>query len=410
MNVRTASRSLLACTPFLLAACSGSDDLAGRPNSSETENALAARILLPDGRPASGARVILVDERTWATRLAAGAEIDDRSYVADDSGRVDLRVPSDGAWRIQIQSPEDGLFDTLRVDQAHPVWRLSPLQPFEGNIRGVPTATTRICLSGTTFCSGVDAQGRFRFAALPSGKYMPALHDTIARSVAPLSGATISPTAAGTTDSILVVPDTLVLEDFEDGNAKGSLSSWTGTSGWWVYSSLATSLPAGTSAFPSRIVADAETASKVLHLTTSGMDSATGSLVLLGLDLGAGSSSADSSRVFADLSGLRTLRLRVKGTGSLKIFFQTERTLRLGDEIHLGTTIPLTGSWQEIAIDPAQIVAAPNSLAAAQGLRFADVATRTSAIVLQFRYDGDYFVDDLRLEGIRAVSLRGWNE
>jgi hypothetical protein len=366
--------------------------------------------LLPDGRPAAGARVFVVDERNWATRLASGTEIIDHSYLADDSGRVDLRVPSEGAWRIRIQSPTDGLFDTLRLDQPHPVWKLSPLRPLEGNLRGVPTNSTRICLSATTFCSSVDAQGRFRFEALPQGEYSPALHDTAIRTVTPLPGATLSPNAAGTPDSILVVPDTLLLEDFEDNDAKGNLSAWTGSSIWWVYGKLATSLPAGASDLPSRIASDAASASKVLHLTTSGMDSATGSLVLLGLNFGAGSSNPDSSRVFADLSDLRALRLRIKGTGTLKVFLQTERTLRLGDEIHLGTRIPLTGAWQDIVIDPSQIIPAPNSLAAIQGLHFADVAIRTSAIVLQFHSNGDYFLDDLRLEGIRAVHLRGWNE
>jgi len=85
-----------------LTGCGSSERTAGG-SSYETENALAIRVLRPDGTPASG-----VDVRARPLRWIEGESYDASLDLRSDStGTIRLNLPS-GAWRLEAR--QGGMF------------------------------------------------------------------------------------------------------------------------------------------------------------------------------------------------------------------------------------------------------------------------------------------------------------
>lgn len=148
---------------FLVAAC-GDDRSAGGTIGTEAGNAIAARILTTDGKPAVHA---LVTARP-AEAIDTTGKPDWILGTADSNGVVDLRLP-DGAWtleyhlgavaaRLDIQVGSDlVLSDTLL-----------PLTVADGVILGAKSGE-RVFLPGLARSSVVAADGSFHFDSIPSG-------------------------------------------------------------------------------------------------------------------------------------------------------------------------------------------------------------------------------------------------
>lgn len=396
---------------LFLAACLGSEERTSKgPNSSETENALSARILLADGTPAAGAWVSVFDTSSWMQNLGQGRELAQRRLVADSQGRISIDLSDNRSRRILVTTGTEGVVFHAEPGRDPRTWSTAALGSLRVRPLGAVPTGSRMCLFGTDQCADKDAQGVFAFPGLPAASYQPVLHSRTSGQTVRFEGVALPSTPDPDVDSVLVLSDSLVLEDFEDGDLRGRLADWNFPAKWWIYTSAATSNPAGEASFPSRLVADSPRPGKILHLTTSGMDSATGSLVLAGLNFGAGSNAPDSARVFADLSGMRALRFRIRGTGKVTILLQTRATLGLGDEKHLHRIVTLDGSWQDVQLRPADFSPIPGSLAEKAGLRFSDVAERTSAVVFQFTTNGDYALDDIRILGTKVLHLEDWSD
>lgn len=396
---------------LVLTACLGSEERTSKgPNSSETENAVTARILLADGTPAAGAWVSVFDTSSWMQDLRQGLELAERRLVADSQGRVSIILSDDRSRRILVTTGTEGVAFHAEPGRDPRTWSTATLGSLRVRPLGSIPTGSRMCLFGTDQCADKDAQGVFAFQGLPAASYQPVLHARTSGQTVRFEGIALPSAPDPEVDSVLVVADSLVLEDFEDGDIRGRLADWNFPAKWWIYTSAATSYPAGEASFPSRLVADSLRPGKALHLTTSGMDAATGSLVLAGLNFGAGTNAPDSARVFANLAGMQALRFRIRGTGKVSILLQARATLRLGDEKHLHHVVTLDGSWQDVELRPVDFSPIPGSLAEKAGLGFSDVAERTSALVFQFTTNGDYALDDIRILGPKALHLEDWSD
>ncbi len=162
--IPTRWRRLLASIAVLLAAC-GDDRVAGGTSGAEAENAVSARILLPDGSPAKGVAVVArpsdaMTDSVWA------------SGVTDDSGVVRLLLPASRAWSLEAQT--DSVATVARVDSG-----------FRGEVavaaglerkaalsgRFVPTgaSASRLFIAGIGRSAEVASDGTFFLDGLPAG-------------------------------------------------------------------------------------------------------------------------------------------------------------------------------------------------------------------------------------------------
>ena len=409
-TVRTTLTLPMLLALALVQGC-GRDHVASRdPNSSETENVLSRRVVLSNGQPAARVRVKLVPQGLWQQRLLQGKAIESDSLLTDDLGRVSIPKPSDSSWIAVVRAGVEGAFLPILPGGNDSVWTTGPIRPHDGNMAGTLPANASLCLRATTHCASIQADGSYHFDSLEPGTFTPMLRTTQLDTLLPLDAYRISTLLETARDSIYYTPDSLLLDNFQDGDANGLLHSWNLSAKWWIYLVNATSVPADRATFPSHVITDsAAPGNKALQLTVT-TTGASGSFALLGLDLGMGTLSTDSTRLFADISHAQGIRFRIKGTGTVKVFLQTKATLENGDEQHLFHDETLTGDWQDLTITPDQFTAPVGSLAALQGLTYARAATRVSAIVFQFGVSGPYWLDDVRISGVRVLQLFDWNE
>jgi hypothetical protein len=398
--------AILLATVLYLSGC-GDDSLAGKTNSSETGNVLTARILDSAGRSLSGARVELVELDGWRTRLQANDSLATQVLATDDSGRVVLRLDPRLRYALVATSTREGVMDTLDPLVERPVFRARTLRRFSGHLAGSSFAGDEICLESTSRCVGIQPSGDYALASLPEGTFRPVVRRAASGSLVGLGTYAVTSSANPDRDTLYYRPDSLLLDDFEDGDRFGSIRSLFGSGQWWLFGQRATSTPATPEDIPGRIE-DGGPGGKSLRLTVAATD--TVPVLLLGMDLGMGVEAADSQRVFVDLSQTTAIRFRARGTGSLKVMIQSRRVLELGDQLHLHAVVPLTGAWQDVSVTTSSLRPFAGSRAATAGLTFAKASERVGAIFFQFEAAGDYWLDDIRLVGPQTIRPMGWRE
>jgi hypothetical protein len=310
-------------------------------------------------------------------------------------------------YAIVATTSRQGLSDTIDPAVAAPVYATRSLRSFHGHLSGGDFGGDEICLEATSRCEAVSASGDYSIAGLPEGVFHPVLRRTATNAVVDLGTYTITPMGDPRRDTLYFRPDSLLLDDFEDGDRFGAIRSLFGTGQWWLFAQRATSFPATPEDIPVRIETGGPSG-KALRISVTATDTAP--VLLLGIDLGAGVDAVDSQRVFVDLSQSNSIRFRVKGTGSIKVMLQSKRVLQLGDELHLHAVVPLSGAWQEISIPSSSMRPFTSSLAAQEGLTFAQASSRVGAVFFQFEATGDYWLDDVRLVGPQTIHPMGWKE
>lgn len=157
-------RRLLASFALALASC-GDDRVAGGTSGAEAENAVSARILLPDGTPAKGVPVVArpsgaLTDSVWARG------------VTDDSGVVWLRLPAAREWTLEAET--DSVATFARVDSGYRgdvavVAGLERKAALSG--RFVPTGASsfELFVAGLGRSTTVGPDGTFFLDGLPAG-------------------------------------------------------------------------------------------------------------------------------------------------------------------------------------------------------------------------------------------------
>ena len=150
----------------VLAALFGCDDgrTAGGTVSTEAGNAVATRLVFPDGRPAVGAMVVArpgdaVDSSTSASWVRG---------FADGEGMLVLHLPK-GAWTLEVRSLSLGCrFDVILDGDSSLGDTLHPMRDLSGIVLGAG-AGGRILLPGLARSTEVQVDGTFFFPQVPPG-------------------------------------------------------------------------------------------------------------------------------------------------------------------------------------------------------------------------------------------------
>lgn len=161
---RVASFAFAVVVALSASSC-GDDRVAAGTSGAEAENAVSARILLSDGSPAKGVRVVA---------RPSGAATDSvwESAVTDTSGLAVFSLPASRGWVLEAVSDSVAAF--VRVDSgvhqavsvSLPLARTSVLS---GRVV-VGAAGTKVWIAGLGRSTTLGADGDFRFLDLPAGE------------------------------------------------------------------------------------------------------------------------------------------------------------------------------------------------------------------------------------------------
>lgn len=363
-----------------LTGCGSSERTAGG-SSYETENALAIRVLRPDGTPASG-----VDVRTRPLRWIEGESYDASLDLRSDStGTIRLNLPS-GAWRLEAR--QGGMFAIRDVPASGRVsdlgsLRLGPPALLQGRSR--PGA--RIGIGGLHRSAVADAAGYFHIDSVPAGVHM-------LRRIGSAERAFVQVGAGRSIDAGLLRADSaneIFLEDFEDGDARHRFGPWT-DGGWWrVAATAGVNLsPDSTNHQPARAVfADGE-GGKVFHVSAAFPAQATAfAWARCGVDFGPRP---------VDLSNLVAVRFRARGIGSATVLLDIDS---VGNPDAPRATVTLEQDWRDFEI-PAADLRVPSAPAAGP-----DRLRRAVGLTWSLSASGDIWLDDIRLAGPSPALLWG---
>jgi len=366
--------------------CGDTERTAGG-SSYETENAVQARVLLPDGSPARAAQV-RARPLGWLAGDSTNSRID---TVADSAGRLSLILPS-GAWRIEAR-----LAGTVAVLDV-------PSRRTPGLVRDIrldaPTAVAGratpgawVGVSGLQHRVLADPRGSFFLDSLPAGVHVLHQIGSTARAFA-------STEAGRTTNAGPLLSETsgeILLDDFEDGDALLRHAPWTGGGTWRVDADSAVNLsPDGLSSQPERAIFDDGNGGKVLHVSAAFPDNAPAAIrARCGL--------AFATRAI-DLSTLASVRFRTRGIGTTEV----QLLLDSGATPYLQATVVLDSVWRVVDVPVANFQppagSGPTLDAAARSL----LLRRATGLRWTLQPTiGDLWLDDVRLVGPSTSVLWG---
>jgi hypothetical protein len=223
----------------------GTPERSAGGSSYETENAVAARIVRPDGTPASGT-LVRARPLVWIVGDSFDSSLDQRT---NSDGRIRMNLPS-GGWRLEarqggvvavIDIPAQG-----RIPDLGTVHLASP-----ASVMGRAEPGARIGVGGLQQTAVVDAGGYFHFDSLPAGVH-------VLRQLGSQARAFVQAQAGQTLDAGILRTDSagqILLDDFEDGDARSRFGAWTGGGWWWVSGTTGVHLsPDGVDTKPARAV------------------------------------------------------------------------------------------------------------------------------------------------------------
>lgn len=235
-----------------------------------------------------------------------------------------------------------------------------------------------------------DPQGSFRLDSLRLGVH--ALYGTLSKGRAYVDLATAGSSAWGVLHP--EAPGEVLLEDFEDGDSRHRYGAWTGGGWWWIAcDSTVTLSPSGIGMVPSKAVVADSAGGRSLHLSARFSDSGTTDWAEAGVHVDTGA---------ADLSALRAVRFRARGSGLLTVrLIGSEGLARQ----NLEALVALAPDWQtyEVAVSAFQLPAWGGATVDSAGRR--DKLRHCTGLAWALGSDGEFWLDDVALIGPSALGL-----
>jgi hypothetical protein len=153
---------------FLIGCGNGSHTAGG--NTAETGNSLASVVYLPNGKPATNAKIRL---RTMQILDSLGdtSTLHDHnptvSTTTDNSGRFTVNVPNDTNWILEVASQDGSLLAMTR----HAVTSLTLAKPasLRGKIMSIPRVRLYVAIAGLQRRVACDSNGAFVLDSIPAG-------------------------------------------------------------------------------------------------------------------------------------------------------------------------------------------------------------------------------------------------
>lgn len=370
----------------VLSGCGTSDRSAGG-SSYETENAVAARIVRPDGTPASGT-LVRARPLAWFDGDSIDSSLDQR---ADVEGRIRLNLPS-GMWRLEAR--QSGVVAVIDIPELGRIPDLGTVRlAAPASVMGRAEPGTRIGIGGLQQSAKVDAGGFFHFDSLPAGVH-------VIRQIGSQARAFVLAQAGQSLDAGILRADSagqILLDDFEDGDARTRFGAWTGGGWWWISGSTGIHLsPDGVDTKPSRSVFADGGGGNVFHFSADFPANAdTSARARCGVDLGPSP---------VDLASLSSVRFRARGIG-VTTFFVNSESIPLSETVQ--ASFALDSVWRDFEIplsrlhQPSWAGTALDSASRMQLLR------RSVGLTWSLAASGDIWLDDIRLVGPSTNLLWG---
>lgn len=358
-------------------------------SSYETENALHARLLHPDGSPAARA-LILARPLGW---LDGDSAVLPEDRLTDDSGRFTIRLTS-GPWRLEARLA--GSVAVVEVPASRRVpdigtFRLSRPSSLFG--RAIPGS--RVAVSGLDHETVVDGEGYFHLDSLPPGLHVLRQVGTSARAFAQaISGQSRD---VGVLRS--EVPGEILLDDFEDGDSRLRHGPWTGGGWWWLDADSGVNLsPDSVGAKPARAIIADGAGGKVFHVSAAfPADADATSWAQCGHDFG--------TRPL-DLSALVSIRFRARGIGTLGVLVNIDSATPAQVP---QASIVLDSVWKEFDVPVSSLQLPSWSGVVLDSAARADRLRRAVGLTWSLNGSGDIWLDDVRLVGPSTSLLWGDN-
>jgi len=219
--------TLLSVLSVVFSGC-GSDALAGG-GATETGNGLACRILTDSGKGAARAKAVFVRTDTWIGDVQTDGSPQTFSAIADSTGLVRLEHLPEGKWAIQSERAVlRGWKPLQNLGHGEDTLRLTPRTLVQGKVIG--DYVERVWALGTAWNSSVGDGGRYVLDKA-AGKYSLA-----GESRAPLVPLASGVSVAGESQTLNPIArrGVIVLEDFQDGDSKTALHSYTAIGNWYL--------------------------------------------------------------------------------------------------------------------------------------------------------------------------------
>lgn len=407
ISAHHASRyTLMMLCVFLFLSCliNENPENANGGNTSGTET---LTVLSSSGEPLAGVAIGVVQNfsETDAPHLAFKGAID--TLYTGENGIVSYSKWIQDTLNLIIQHAGEAIIlrnyhyekDTLVLKKAFQV---------KGRVTNLSQNISRISIQGTNLIVDVRDSGDYTFSDIPPGTYQHAIqyqnqeYYSLKRSVTVNESDTSIPL-------VVTAFDEIVLEDFEDSNTSGNLTSLTGTSNWWVftdweYGGTSSIDPASLSEFPSKILDTSGVWGNYLDVSYQINTTGTSNWAIAGLNLGAGDSNIKSDNVFADLSGLDSITFWARGSQWLLLVLNTKTVItEHQNDSHFQARINLTDSWTKYTVKPVDIWPGFNSQAETLGLTWEDVSGGVSSIKFQAFVNAHLQIDEITLHGLSEL-------
>jgi len=373
---------------------------------SSADKGMNVRVNYTSGAIAARVQVKLISESDWDSHVLADADPVSQTLTADDSGYVSIPNLNGEAWTIVIEDQGEGLFMKLNDSLDGTALTTAPLLRHVGNVGGTElTESSEICLQSTDYCTAVDNNGDYQFESLPPGNFEMVFRDSNKYSLSYIDKYQMQP-GSDKIDSIYYQENKIVLEDFQDKDHYGVLSTWSGNGHWWMVHEGASSFPYDNQHMSEGMIEDPIGSGNWVFQTQINLDQNENfNYSLLGLNIGEGADN-QTQNVWADLSAMDSVTFRIEGSGAIEFFFQSKLTLV--DHSHLYAKINLTGGWQNITLLPSDFIKYSGSVADINNVTFEQAARRAGAAVIRFENSGTYRLDDLSIHGVEVIKFYDW--
>lgn len=369
-----------------LTGCTAPDRSAGG-SSYETENAVAVRVVGPDGTPA-GRVPVRVRASGWLPGDPFGSALD---TWTDEAGQLSFTLPT-GAWRLEALGPQGrAVADIPSGRTTTDLGTLSLAPP--ATVSGRAEPGTWVGAAGLQRMALTNASGWFHLDSIPAGRHVLHQIGSAARAFVALAPASRVDAGRLRADSA----GQIFLDDFEDGDSRLRHGPWTGGGWWWVDADSGVNLaPDSVRHLPVRAVFADGGGGKVFHVSAAFPAAAPATTwAQCGVDFGIRP---------LDLSTLGSIRFRARGIGKATLIVNLEGATPAQVP---QATFALDSVWHEIDI-PVTALQPPT-----WGAQALDAATRTAllrkatGLTWSLSASGDIWLDDVRLVGPSPALLWG---
>lgn len=401
--------AVLAAT--FLAGCGSSDQVAGG-GSDQPNKVWAGRVLTDSGTSAAGVKVQSWSG-AWSPQYSNSMSTPIDSGISDSNGRWNLHVPDTGSWFVVARSRTYvAIFTSGGTDT---VESLQTRATYSGHVQAAPGLTLEaIWLGGSGGAIALNPDGSFTTSTKP-GAYRLWARVSWSGGVDTILLKDRFLIAGDNADSDTLIADTgiTLLASAESSPLRSALrgvdfpANNTNAAQWFAVTDQSISgtsvvLPNG---FPdsvdSAVLVDADGHGRYFSwqfklgnsiILQSGDSLA--AYAAVGLQL---------SRRDLDWSGVRSLRITVRGSGRIKLQLNTSNGNRMGEDNQFQHGFDLTSNWTTIEVPLADSMRAPTaSKADSLKLHWTDVRSSVQELVFYSGTRNTHF----ELHEVRAIGSK----